>query len=195
MSFIMQPWHLLVVILASWINRHQQAVIDFQGAQIQVLMEKRGRKRILLNDDQRRRLAVKGKILGRKALRELTTIFTPDTILRWHRQLVASKWDYSQRRKANQGRPPVSEEIRHLVLRMVRENPTWGYDRIAGALANLGHEISDQTVGNTRKESTGSNLIVTLRLDTRGTENAKKRALAGLLMDGHLKRSPYNLLH
>ena len=72
MSSIMQPWHLLVVILASWINRHQQAVIDFQGAQIQVLMGKLGRKRILLNDDQRRRLAVKGKILGRKALRELT---------------------------------------------------------------------------------------------------------------------------
>ena len=70
----MQPWHLLVVILASWINRHQQAVIDFQGAQIQVLMEKLGRKRILLNDDQRRRLAVKGKILGRKALRELALV-------------------------------------------------------------------------------------------------------------------------
>jgi len=82
MSFIMQPWHLLVVILASWINRHQQAVIEFQGAQIQVLMEKLGRKRILLNDDQRRRLAVKGKILGRKALLELTTIFTRPT--RYH---------------------------------------------------------------------------------------------------------------
>ncbi len=78
--FVLQPFHLLVVILASWINRHQQAVIEFQGTQIQMLMEKLGRKRILLNDDQRRRLAVKGKILGRKALREITTIFTPDTI-------------------------------------------------------------------------------------------------------------------
>jgi putative transposase len=124
MSFIMQPWHLLVVILAIWINRHQQAVIDFQAAQIKVLMEKLCRKRILLNDDQRRCLAVQGKMLGRRALRELTTIFNPDTILRWHRHLVASKWDYSQSRKKKQGRPPVSEEIRHLVLRMVRGNPT-----------------------------------------------------------------------
>jgi hypothetical protein len=76
MNLVIQPWHLLVVILAGWINRHQQAVIEFQGAQIQVLMEKRGRKRVLLNDDQRRRLAVKGKILGRKALLEITTIVT-----------------------------------------------------------------------------------------------------------------------
>ncbi len=147
----MQPWYLLVVILAGWINRHQQAVIEFQGAQIQVLMEKLGRKRILLTDDQRRRLAVKGKSLGRKALREITTIFTPDTILRWHRQLVATKWDYTNRRKTKQGRPSVSEEVRQLVLRMAKENPTWGYDRIQGALANLGHEISDQTVGNILK--------------------------------------------
>jgi hypothetical protein len=69
-------------MLANGINRHQQAVIDFRGAQILVLMEKRGRKRILLNDKQRRRLADKGKFLGPEALRELTTIFTPDTILR-----------------------------------------------------------------------------------------------------------------
>jgi hypothetical protein len=112
MSFIMQPWHLLVLILAGWINRHQQAVIEFQGTQIQVLMKKLGRKRILLNDDQRRSLAVKGKILGRKALREITTIFTPDTILRWHRQLVTSKWDYSQRRLRSDGRQHP-ERARH----------------------------------------------------------------------------------
>ena len=88
MNFLLQPVHLLVVILAGWINRHQQAVIDFQDAQIQVMMEKLGKKRILLADDQRRRLAVKGKNLGRKSLLEITTIVTPDTILRWHRQLA-----------------------------------------------------------------------------------------------------------
>ena len=65
--FVLQPFHLLVVILAGWINRHQQTVINFQNAQIQVMMEKLGKKRILLTDDQRRRLAVKGKNLGRKA--------------------------------------------------------------------------------------------------------------------------------
>ena len=125
MNLVLQPWHLLVVILAGWINRHQQAVIEFQGTQIQVLMEKLGRKRLILNDDQRRRLAVKGKILGRKVLGEITTIFTPDTILRWHRQLVAEKWNYNHRRNKLQGQPPVSEEVRRLVLRMAQENPTY----------------------------------------------------------------------
>jgi len=70
-----------------------------------------------------------------------------DTILRWHRMLVAKKWDYSERRKSV-GRPPVAQEIVDLVVRFARENVTWGYDKIQGALANLGHNISDQTVGN-----------------------------------------------
>ncbi len=93
---------------------------------------------------------VKGKVLGRKALSELTTIVTPDTILRWHRQLVAQKWDYSDRKK-KPGRPRIRQVIVDLILRCARENPTWGYDRIQGALANLGHDISDQTVGNILK--------------------------------------------
>jgi putative transposase len=105
------------------------------------------RPRILLNDDRRRRLAVKGKVLGRKALEEVATIVTPDTILRWYRELIAAKWDYSKRRK-NVGRPPVSQEVVDLVLVMARENPSWGYNRIQGALANLGHEISDSAVGS-----------------------------------------------
>jgi putative transposase len=112
--------------------------------------EKLGKKRILLDDDQRRRLAVKGKILGRKMLQEVVTIVTPDTILRWHRELVAAKWNYSGRCKKI-GRPPTPDEIVELVQRMARENSTWGYDRIQGALANLGHEISDTTVGNILK--------------------------------------------
>jgi hypothetical protein len=72
-------------------------------------MQSQGKKRILLTDDQRRLLAVKGKALGRKALMELTTIVTPDTILRWHRQLVAQKWDYSDRRKQKPGRPRIRQ--------------------------------------------------------------------------------------
>jgi putative transposase len=106
--------------------------------------------RCLLNDDQRRRLAVKGKIVGRKMLEHLATIATPDTILRWHRDLVARHWDNSDRRKVI-GRPPVTPEIVELVLRIAKESPTWGYDRIQGALANLGHRISDRTVGNILK--------------------------------------------
>ena len=91
MTFVLQPWQLCLVILASWINREQQAVIEYLMTENRVLKEKLGNERILLNDDQRRRLAVKGKILGRKLLREFGTLFTPDTILRWHRQLVAKK--------------------------------------------------------------------------------------------------------
>jgi transposase InsO family protein len=64
----------------------------------------------------------------------------------------AKKWDYSERRKQTPGRPPVADEIRELVLRLARENPSWGYDRIQGALANLGHEVSDTTVANILKE-------------------------------------------
>jgi putative transposase len=93
---------------------------------------------------------VKGKILGRKMLEQLATIVTPDTILRWHRQLVAAKWDYSGHRKKI-GRPPASNEVVELVLRMARENPGWGYDRIQGALANRGHPISNTWVGSILK--------------------------------------------
>ena len=151
MNFVLQPWHLLLVILAGWINQQQQEVIESLRTENQVLKEAHGKKPIRLTDDQRRRLAVKGEVLGRKVLEEIATIFTPDTILRWHRQLVAQKWDYSHRR-GKVGRPRVSSEIAKLVLRMARENPTWGYDRIQGALANLGHRISDTTVGNILRE-------------------------------------------
>ena len=151
MNCILQPWQLFFMILAGWVNREQQAVIEYLRTENQVLKEKLGKKRILLNDDQRRRRAVKGKILGRKMLQQVGTLFTPDTILRWHRLLVARKWDYSQRRKSV-GRPSVKQEIVELVLRIARENPTWGYDRIQGALANLAHDVSDQTIGNILKQ-------------------------------------------
>ena len=88
MEFILQSWQLYFLILASWINREQQEVIEYLRAENQVLKEKLGKKRILLNDSQRRRLAVKGKILGSKRLYEVGTLFSPETILRWHRKLV-----------------------------------------------------------------------------------------------------------
>ena len=144
MSFVLQPWQLLFVILAGWVNRQQQQVIEYLHTENQVLREKMGKRRILLTDDQRRRLAVKGKLLGRKLLAQVGTLVTPDTILRWHRLLVAQKWDYSARRQKTPGRPPLTEEIRALVVRMARENPRWGYERIQGALANLGHQVSPQ---------------------------------------------------
>lgn len=151
MFFPLQPWQLYFVILAGWVHRQQQFVIEYLITENRILRETHGKKRILLSDDQRRRLAVKGRILGRKLLGEIETMFTPDAILRWHRQLVAQKWDYSGRRKQQPGRPRVRQVIVDLVLRFAKENPNWGYDRIQGALANVGYHISDRTVGNILK--------------------------------------------
>ncbi len=150
MNFVLKPWQLLLLILAGWINRHQQDAIDYLLTENQVLGEKLGSRRILLNDDQRRRLAVKGKVLSRKTLDKLAGVVRPDTILRWHRELIARKWDHSDKRDSV-GRPRVRQPIIDLTLRLARENPTWGYDRIQGALANVGFRISDTTVGNILK--------------------------------------------
>ena len=147
---ILQPWQLFLLILAGLVNRSQQDAIDYLLTENRVLRQKLGKKRILLNDDQRRRLAVKGKILGRKMLKQLATIVTPDTILRWHRELVAHHWDFSGRR-TNVGRPPVSQEAVDLALKLARENPRRGYRRIQGALRNLGYAISDTAVANILK--------------------------------------------
>ena len=122
MNFILHPWQLLLLILAGWVNRQQQEVIEYLRTENQVLKEKLGKRRILLNDNQRRRLAVKAKVIGRKLLGEIGTLVTPDTILRWHRRLVAQKWDHCARR-TSPGRPPVAHEIRDLVVRFARENP------------------------------------------------------------------------
>jgi len=146
----LQPWQLLLLVLAGWINRHQENVIEYLLAENRVLSQKIGRKRILLSDAQRRLLAVKGKILGRKMLEKVAGIVTPETILRWHRELVARHWDYSERRK-KAGRPAVPQEIVDLILKLARENPRWGYNRIQGAIGNLGYAISDTAVANILK--------------------------------------------
>jgi putative transposase len=102
--------------------------------------------RILLTDHERGTLATKAVALG-KLMADTVTIVKPETILKWHRRLVAKKFDGSRFRKRH-GRPPTKTEIEDLVIRLARDNPAWGYDRIAGAIHNLGHHISDQTVGN-----------------------------------------------
>src|SRR5438105_11009518 len=106
--------------------------------------------RIRLSDGERKTLAEIGQKLGKKALDAVATIVKPDTILGWHRTLVAQKCDGSKQRKTP-GRPTIDQELEALVVRMAQENRSWGYDRIVGALANLGYTISDQTVGNILK--------------------------------------------
>jgi putative transposase len=151
MNIVLQPWLIFLAGVAGWVNRLQQQVNEYLLTANQVWREKFGKRRVLLTDDQRRRLAVKGKVLGRKLLEDVATLVTPATILRWHRLLVARKWDYSQRRRQPPGRPPIPEDIRALVVRLARANPSWGYDRIHGALSNWGHTISDESVGTILK--------------------------------------------
>lgn len=108
------------------------------------------KERLRLSDVERATLGEIGHRLGRKALDDVANAARPDTILGWYRRLVARKFDGSKAR-GRQGRPRIDPALEQLIVRMANENPGWGYDRIAGALANLGHEVSDQTIGNVLK--------------------------------------------
>jgi hypothetical protein len=103
--------------------------------------------RLRLTDPERSTLAEIGKRLGRKALKQVARVAKPDTILTWYRRLIAQKFDGSKHR-SYPGRPRVGREVTEIIVRVARENSGWGYDRIVGALSNLGHVVSDQTVGN-----------------------------------------------
>jgi putative transposase len=121
MATVLHPWQFLVTAMAGWITRQQDAVIDYLREENRVLKQQLGRRRLRLTDAQRRRLAVRGKAIGRRALTAVASLVTPDTILRWHRQLVAQKWTYKRR---SPGRPRVMEIIAELVVRMAQETST-----------------------------------------------------------------------
>ena len=106
--------------------------------------------RLRLTDPERISLAEIGRRLGRKALEEVAQIVRPETILGWHRKLIALKFDGSKDRSAV-GREPTAPEIEELALQFAREHRSWGYRRIVGAIGNLGHEVSHQTVANILK--------------------------------------------
>jgi putative transposase len=108
--------------------------------------------KIKFTDDERRALAVLAKGLGKEALAEIGPIVTPETLMTWYRKLISQKLDSSKNREGS-GRPRIDPEIEELVLRFARENDSWGYDRIAGAIKNLGHDISDETVGKILKRN------------------------------------------
>jgi transposase InsO family protein len=149
MSAFLNPLSFLVACLSGWLNEHQQHTIEYLTEENRVLREQIGDRRLRFTDDQRRRLAVRAKELSRGALRQIATIVTPETLLAWHRKLIAAKYDGSSKRKP--GRPRTQGQVEALVVRMAEENRTWGYDRIVGALANLGHEVSPHTVANILK--------------------------------------------
>jgi len=139
--------HVLIAMIAGWLQRYQQQVIAYLLEENRVLKAHLGGSRLQLTDTERRRLAALAYPLGRKRLKEIATLVTPGTLLRWYNGLIAVKFDGSTQRRLC-GRPRVAEEVEQLVIQMATDNPTWGYRRIQGALANLGHPIDKLTVRN-----------------------------------------------
>jgi hypothetical protein len=144
MPRVLDPFRFLLIAVAGWMNQHQLLAIDYLREENRILREQLGGRRLRFTDGQRRRLAAKAKGLGRKLLAEFATIVTPETLLAWHRQLIAHKYDGSGQR--GPGRPRTLGEIEALVTRMAEENRDWGYRRIQGALSNLGHELARRTI-------------------------------------------------
>jgi transposase InsO family protein len=141
----------LLATFAGWVNRQQQQVIDYLIEENRVLKEELGDKRPRLTDDQRRRLALKGKPLGRRLLDKIAGIVTPDTILRWHRRLVAAHHTYPAKKRV--GRPGLMKAIRELIVRMATDNSSWGYLRIRGELKKVGHRVAKTTIAKTMKDN------------------------------------------
>jgi transposase InsO family protein len=143
---MLDPFQFLLVSIAGWMNQRQQQAIDYLREENRVLREQLGDRRVRFNDDQRRRLAVRAKGLGRKLLAEVASLVTPDTLLAWHRELIAQKYDEHDERRL--GRPRTQEQFENLVIRMAEETRTWGYRRIQGAIAHLGYTVARSTIAD-----------------------------------------------
>ncbi len=133
---------MVLMVLTGWLDRRERQAIAYLIEENRLLRRQLGGGRLRLTNDDRRRLAARAYRVGRAALRQIATIATPDTLLRWHRLLIARKWTYAK----GSGRRGVLSEIRQLVVRMATENPTWGYTRIQVALENVGHRVGRSTI-------------------------------------------------
>ena len=139
-----KPWTFFLIAIAGWMNREQQEVISYLRVENQILRKKLGPKRIILNNRQKRRLAAAAMKLGRDLLRQFGTLFSPDTLIRWNRMLIARKYDGSGGKRGP--KPKKANSVRKLVLQMATENPIWGYGRIYGELRKLDYDVHWQTV-------------------------------------------------
>ena len=139
-------WVRLLPFVTGMVDQELLARNEYLAAENRIL-KARLKGRLKLSDAERATLGEIGHRLGRKILGEVASVAQPDTILAWYRKLVARKFDGSKARRSP-GRPRIKREVEQLIVRMAKENRDWGYDRIAGALANLGYEVCDQTVGN-----------------------------------------------
>ena len=143
------PLQLLLATFTGWVNREQGQIVAYLVEENRVLREQLGERRLRLTDNQQRRLAAKGKPLGWRLLHRVATIVTPDTIMRWHRRLIAAKWTHPSKRV---GRPGIIKAIRELIVRMATDNAGWGYCRIQGELKKLDHRVARSTIAKTLKE-------------------------------------------
>jgi transposase InsO family protein len=146
MPTVLDPFQFVLIAVAGWMNQRQLQMIEYLREENRVLREQLGERRLRITDDQRRRLAARGMGLGRKVLAELVTIVTPETLLSWHRRLIAQKYDGSGKR--GPGRPRTAAEVEDQVVRMAEQNRDWGYRRIQGALSNLGHKLARSTIAD-----------------------------------------------
>ncbi len=140
------PWKKLLANMTGSIDEELRLRNEYLVTENRILRSKI-KGRFQLKDEERRELSAIGKQLGRKALEAVATIVKPDTILRWHAKLVARKFNGTGYRQSP-GRPSLPPEVEAQILRFARQNRNWGYDRISGALKNLGHRVSDATVAN-----------------------------------------------
>ena len=134
-------WARMLAYVTGTVNQELLLRNEYLAAENRILRDQI-KGRLLLSESQKVTLAEIAHRLGRKALEDVAATAKPDTILGWYRKLVANKFDGSRFRR-RVGRPRIDEETERLVVQMAKENPSWGYDRIVGALANLGHQLSD----------------------------------------------------
>jgi transposase len=139
------PLQFLILLVASWLSRRQAKAIEYLRAENRVLRAHLGAKRLLFTDAERRLLAEKGKPLGRALLAEIASLATPETILRWYRQQIAAKYDGTAARRGPGRRRSPSDTVEHVVA-MARDNPSWGYTRLRGALENVGLTLGRSTI-------------------------------------------------
>ena len=139
-------WARILAYVTGRVDQELLARTEYLAAENRILkVQLKGR--LKLSDAERATLGEIGHRLGRKVLGKVANVARPDTILAWYRKLVARKYDGSNARRSR-GRPRIKRELEQLIVRMAKENRDWGYDRIVGALANLGYGVCDQTVGN-----------------------------------------------
>lgn len=146
----MDPGRFILICLAGWLNREQQEVIEYLREEIRVLRDHVGPKRLRFTDEQRSRLAAKAKKLRFGRLKEIANLVTPQTLLGWHRRMVAAKYDSSEKRI---GRPRTKVDISELIIRFATENRHWGYGSIEGALLQVGHDVSRTTIARVLKKA------------------------------------------